>query len=42
MRGGSWGAMPWGCRSASRYAQPPEGSGVSLGFRVICIDTHPG
>ncbi len=37
LRGGSWDAYPWLCRSAFRYRLPPSSAQPSLGFRVVCI-----
>ena len=33
-RGGSWGSVPGGCRSAIRYSDDPSLRYYSLGFRV--------
>jgi sulfatase modifying factor 1 len=40
LRGGCWRNEPAYCRSASRYKAPPNGGGVSGGFRIAA--TTPG
>jgi formylglycine-generating enzyme required for sulfatase activity len=35
-RGGSWYGIPWLCRAASRYNDPPEYRFSNVGFRVCC------
>ena len=37
VRGGSWFNGPGGCRSASRYAELPDGFDVNIGFRVCWV-----
>jgi uncharacterized protein (TIGR02996 family) len=34
IRGGSWRGGPWFCRSAERWAAPPDGGDSNNGFRV--------
>ena len=36
LRGGSWGAGDWLCRSAYRYYEP-DSRGSYVGFRVVCV-----
>ncbi|ASC73373.1 sulfatase-modifying factor protein [Halomicronema hongdechloris C2206] len=36
LRGGSWGAFPRYCRSASRLRYYPDNQYGSIGFRVVC------
>jgi formylglycine-generating enzyme required for sulfatase activity len=38
VRGGSWGYLPVGARSAARYGgyAAPGDRGVNVGFRVVC------
>ncbi|MGJ3248299.1 MAG: formylglycine-generating enzyme family protein [Elainellaceae cyanobacterium] len=36
-RGGSWGNLPEGCRSAFRYLLHPDDRDSLLGFRVVCV-----
>jgi len=36
LRGGSWGSLPWNCRSANRYRIEPDFRDVNFGFRVVC------
>jgi formylglycine-generating enzyme required for sulfatase activity len=40
IRGGSWRGGPWFCRSAERWALPPEVEGNNNGFRVA-MDLSP-
>jgi formylglycine-generating enzyme required for sulfatase activity len=37
LRGGSWKACSWGCRSADRYLAAPAGHGIDIGFRVAVL-----
>ena len=37
LRGGSWGHVPRGCRSAYRGSYRPVGRGSYWGFRVCCL-----
>ncbi|MEO0353364.1 MAG: SUMF1/EgtB/PvdO family nonheme iron enzyme [Cyanobacteria bacterium P01_A01_bin.3] len=36
LRGGSWGAYPMYCRSASRVRKDPDNRSLAQGFRVAC------
>ena len=36
LRGGSWIASPWTCRSAERLSFSPENRDAAVGFRVCC------
>jgi formylglycine-generating enzyme required for sulfatase activity len=36
LRGGSWDALPWDCRSAYRFYLPPVSHYFHIGFRVVC------
>ena len=40
-RGGSWGSVPGGCRSAIRYSDDPSLRHYSLGFRVARSQSAP-
>ena len=37
LHGGSWGAHPWGCRSAYRNHDRPDDASDNVGFRVVCF-----
>jgi formylglycine-generating enzyme required for sulfatase activity len=37
LRGGSWGNLPRGCRSACRYLTLPDLRIIDFGFRVCCL-----
>jgi formylglycine-generating enzyme required for sulfatase activity len=41
LRGGSWGATPWDCRSASRTRGQPGDAYYNIGFRVVCLPQDP-
>ena len=41
LRGGSWAALPGGCRSAYRDRGAPEDAGSLVGFRVVCLPQGP-
>ncbi len=36
LRGGSWDADPWDCRSANRGRSGPGSRSYNIGFRVVC------
>ena len=36
LRGGSWGSLPRGCRSAQRGYNAPDNRSFNIGFRVSC------
>jgi formylglycine-generating enzyme required for sulfatase activity len=36
VRGGSWGSLPWGCRSATRLNVDAGTRANNIGFRVVC------
>ena len=37
LRGGSWGNIPWYCRSAYRLGNHPDTRNNYFGFRVCCL-----
>ena len=37
LRGGSWGNIPWFCRSAVRYRDRSASRYLNFGFRVACV-----
>ena len=37
LRGGSWGYIPWGLRSADRHNYPPDWGRLNIGFRAARI-----
>jgi formylglycine-generating enzyme required for sulfatase activity len=41
LRGGSWDAYPWGCRSAHRDHHRPDDANFFIGFRVVCLPQGP-
>jgi formylglycine-generating enzyme required for sulfatase activity len=41
LRGGSWGLIPGGCRSAYRYRTLPDDAIINVGFRVVCLPQGP-
>ncbi|MBD2548320.1 formylglycine-generating enzyme family protein [Microcystis elabens FACHB-917] len=41
LRGGSWGDVPGGCRSACRDHGRPGDASLGVGFRVVCLPQGP-